>query len=81
MNCLFSKSWVISHYALIYEIKTGTFMPKKYLGHAKLNFHLKCFSKKKKKYPSKMGFHHTEILATGVKLAKKKLSTKMGSHN
>ena len=56
-------------------------MPKKYLGHAKLNFHLKCFSKKKKKYPSKMGFHHTEILATGVKLAKKKLSTKMGSHN
>ena len=62
LRIVFSQQ-VISHYALIYEIKAGTCMPKKYLGHAKLNFHLTYFSKKKKK-SSKMGFHYTEMLAT-----------------
>ena len=63
LRIVFSQQ-VISHYALIYEIKAGTCMPKKYLGHAKLNFHLTYFSKKKKKKSSKMGFHYTEMLAT-----------------
>ena len=50
-------------------------MPKKYLGHAKLNFHLKCFSQKKKKKSSKMCFHYPEMLATFFFFLRKNLST------